>query len=123
MSETFTKKNDYTLTVTNDESRVLQEVDDVLNVQITSSLEKTFNFLSAQVTTVTRERIFQPRGSSSSGAAASVSIQMIIQNFSDIQSPEELKLMHRKLVELGGAPPELSDIMPILDKKNPGIGR
>ncbi|MBI3442031.1 MAG: hypothetical protein HY052_09585 [Proteobacteria bacterium] len=42
---------------------------------------------------------------------------MFIQNFSDIQSYGEIKMMHAKLPELDGHPPELSDVLSILNKK------
>ena len=54
-----------------------------------------------------KDYIFQARGGAESGSAVSVSTQIIIQNFSDIESPAELEFMRQKLLEMGGTPPEL----------------
>jgi hypothetical protein len=39
-----------------------------------------------------------------------VAMQMIIQNFDDIQSQAEIREMREKLVELGGSPPPLDEL-------------
>lgn len=69
------------------------------------SVMRIFNFKSAQVTTVYREWIADSAGNA-------VTSQMNVQNFSDIESPAEIRDMHAKLVELGGRPPALDDILP-----------
>ena len=117
MTETFIRENDYSLSV-------IQETEETLNgrsyyaTKQKFSLKRTFNFLSAQVTTLARESIISPSSSSSDATLSSLSMQMIIQNFSDFESKEEIRLMHEKLKELGGKPPELSFV---LDKKAHGL--
>jgi len=114
MSEEFKMDNDYTLSILQSASEKLNSYSSSYAAIQTSSLTKTFNFQSAQVTTIVRDSLFESHGSESGGSAA-ISTQMIIQNFSDIDSKEEIKLMHEKLVELGGHPPELSGTL----KKTP----
>ena len=116
MSEEFVKENDYTLSVVKQEVMELPSYGSY-NAQRTLSLTRTFNFMSAQVTTVIRDSLFESHGSESGGSAA-ISTQIIIQNFSDIDSKEEIKLMHQKLIEMDGKPPALPGT---LDKKVPGI--
>ena len=104
--KTFTKEDDYTLLVVTTDTTPLRSYGSY-NTEKVSNLTRTFNFMAAQVTTVIHDSLFESHGEHSGGSAA-VSTQMIIQNFSDIDSKEEIKLMHAKLVELGGHPPELS---------------
>lgn len=111
MAEEFKKDNDYTLSTTT----VLKN-DGIWK----SSLTKIFNFKSAQVTTLYRESIDRNSkyegGGSYTGPAAALTSQIVIENLRDLPSFEEVKLMHAKLIEMGGTPPELSDVIPIIDK-------
>ena len=116
MTEKFTKDNDYTISVITESSIEHKSENAGDKIYQVSSLTKTFNFLSAQVTMTRRDSIFQSRNTQG-GGSASVSTQMIIQNFRDIQSYAEIKLMHQKLRDLDGKPPELSEVLPILNKK------
>ena len=105
----FVKDNDYTLSVIHSDKEILPG--NYSNAQQVRkfSLTRIFNFLSQQVTTLTHDSIASPMYNSTGGdASAAISTQTIIQNFSDIDSKEEIKLMREKLVELGGHPPELS---------------
>lgn len=97
---TISKDNGYTLRV---------HTEDFTNAHHSRSITQLFNFKAAQVTTLAREWI------SVSGVTSST--QMNIQNFSDIESKEEIREMHAKLVELGGTPPALDDILPGMDRK------
>ena len=99
--EQFVKENDYTLSII----QKTEENDDGVTQKF--RLTRTFNFAAAQITTITSSMVYESRGSSAGGSAAT-SAQTTIQNFSDIDSKEEIKLMHEKLKELGGNPPELS---------------
>jgi hypothetical protein len=110
--EKFVKENAYTLSVVSEDRVVIHNnATGYDSGSSASSLTKTFNFLSAQVTTIARDSLFEWRNSQAGGSAAT-STQMIIQNFSDIESKEEIKLMREKLVEMGGTPPELSFELP-----------
>jgi hypothetical protein len=109
MQETFIRLNDYTL---------LQQIDapdEKISIYgeicIRTRITRTFNFLAAQMTTVTRDLTYEGRGREA-GGSSSVSTQAIIQNFSDIQSDGEIRLMHEKLKALKGSPPPLEDVMP-----------
>ncbi|MDP2206727.1 MAG: hypothetical protein Q8K65_10535 [Alphaproteobacteria bacterium] len=119
MKETFAKLNDYTLLQT------LRAADEETSAwgasfYVKSQLTRSFNFLSAQVTTISRDITFQSRGADA-GGSSSVSTQTIIQNFSDIQSDAEIRLMHEKLKEKSGNPPPLDDILRGMGKKNTGL--
>lgn len=114
--ERFVKENAYTLSV------VKQEIDlhrgDHASDKICEkfTLTRTFNFLSGQITTIACSNVSQSRGADAGGSSAA-STQMTIQNFDEIQSLKEIQLMHQKLVQLGGQPPDLSEIVPIMNKK------
>jgi hypothetical protein len=118
MEEIITKDNDFTLTVTH----LREEVDNsgYIGIKKSSSLRRTFNFLSAQVTTIVRDEIYQSRGSSV-GGSASVSVNTVIQNFDDIQSSAEIKYYHGVLIKQNGKPPPLEDIFPTISKQR-GVG-
>lgn len=116
MTEEFKKDNDYTISVVTETSN---KTKGEYAVESASILTRTFNFLSAQVTTTKQDSIYQSRGYHG-GGSSSIATQMFIHNFSDIQSYGEIKLMHAKLVEMGGTPPELSDIIPIITKGSGG---
>jgi len=119
MKEELIKLNDYTL---------IQQVQapDVTRsgynqgLKVLSQITRTFNFLSAQVTTTMRDVTFESRGADAGGSSA-VATQSFIQNFEDMQSPREIAYMHAKLKDLGGNPPPLEDIMGGLNKKS-GLG-
>lgn len=64
------------------------------------SLTRIFNFESRQVTTIYNDWIVAGNGSG-------VSSQMHVQNFSEVESQDEIRSMHAKLKEEGGNPPEL----------------
>jgi hypothetical protein len=89
MADGFEKLNDYTLRVTDDLGH---------NSNWGQGLTRLFNFKAGQVTTVFREWI-----STSNGAA--LTSQMQVQNFSDVESQDEIREMRGKLIELGGNPP------------------
>lgn len=107
MPEQTVKDSPYKISI------VTEDISNIDSVRRTFSIRKTFNFLSAQVTTVLREEAHDTY----SRKSISVSTQMFTQNFNDIQSAGEIRLMHEKLVELGGTPPDLSAIIPTMDKK------
>lgn len=67
------------------------------------NLTKIFNFESQQVTTIFDTWLI------SNGAGAALTSQMTVQNFSDVQSQEEIKRMWDKLVELKGKPSPLEE--------------
>lgn len=122
MRETFKRVNDYTLLQT------LRADDDETSAwgssfYVKSQLTRSFNFLSAQITTTSRDLTFQSRGSEA-GGSSSVSTQTIIENFRDVQSDAEIRLMHEKLKELKGKPPPIEEIMGGIGKKNtaPSLG-
>lgn len=122
MRETFKRVNDYTLLQT------LRADDDEASAwgssfYVKSQLTRSFNFLSAQITTTSRDVTFQSRGSEA-GGSSSVSAQTIIENFRDVQSDAEIRLMYEKLKELKGKPPPIEEIMGGIGKKNtaPSLG-
>ena len=69
------------------------------------SIARIFNFKAAQVTTIAREWI-------SGSAGNTIHSQLDVRNFSEIDSKDEIREMHKKLVELGGTPPAIDDILP-----------
>lgn len=116
MKEEFDKVNDYTLAV--------KLTLDSMGSDYSSSkheLTRIFNFQSGQVTTIARDWTHQDRGYEGGGSSASA-LQMSVQNFGDVERQGEIELMHRKLVELGGKPPQLSDILPSQVTKKPSSG-
>lgn len=88
-NENFEKINDYTLCASTELGH---------NAAWSHKLTRVFNFKAAQVTTVYREWISNSNGST-------VTSQMSLQNFSDVESQEEIRDMREKLIELGGNPP------------------
>lgn len=109
MQENFTKINDYTLRQTWEEPEQKMPGYSV-GLKIFSRITRTFNFLSAQVTTQTRDITFETRGPDA-GGSSSVAAQTVVQNFNEFQSDLEIRAMHKKLVELEGRPPELEDVL------------
>jgi hypothetical protein len=97
-SESFDKDNDYTL---------VQNTTYISTNHHNRSISRIFNFKAAQVTTVTREWI-------SSSAGNTIHSQLDVRNFSEIDSKDEIREMHQKLVALGGTPPAIDDILPPL---------
>jgi hypothetical protein len=87
--ETFEKVNDYTLCASTELGH---------NAAWAHKITRLFNFRAAQVTTVYREWISNSNGST-------VTSQMVMQNFGDVESQDEIRAMREKLVELGGNPP------------------
>jgi len=104
-TEELVKDNDYTLSVVRKGSWYDS------GVNFSSRITRTFNFLAAQVTTSTRDMTWQP-GGYKSGGSSGVSTTMTMQRFDEFQSDAEIRLMHAKLVELGGKPPAIDDILP-----------
>ncbi|MDE1152970.1 MAG: hypothetical protein PW788_10575 [Micavibrio sp.] len=88
-------------------------------VQKSDGYTRIFNFLAREVTTVTRDWVSEGRGSSAAGTS-SVSSSSHIQSFDDLPSDLEIRHMHAKLLELGGKPPALEDILPNTIGKKPG---
>lgn len=105
MKETFRKINDYTL------SHDVQ-MDKYANgyVEGKFELKRIFNFASGQITTIARDWLSQSRGSESGGSSGT-SLQMQVQDFTDLPSTVELEMMHKRLKELEGKPPELETIL------------
>lgn len=89
-TEDFEILNGYTLSVTNDFDR---------QAQADPELRRIFNFKARQVT-----NIF------SQWYSEGVSNSMVIQKFSELDSLAEVFDMHAKLKELGGNPPDISDL-------------
>jgi len=107
--EEFVRENDYTV------SAVRKGTGYEDGVSFNSRITRTFNFLAAQVTTLTRDITFQG-GGYNKGGSSGVSTTTTMQRFDEFQSDAEIRLMHQKLVELGGAPPALEDILPSRSK-------
>ncbi|MDY0008425.1 MAG: hypothetical protein RBS08_01840 [Bdellovibrionales bacterium] len=119
MNEKLIKINDYTIAQQLDAPHEnISGYGD--GIYIRARITRTFNFLAAQMTTVTRDLAYEGRGGSAGGSSA-ISTQTIIQNFSDIQSDAEITLMHGKLAELGGKPPALDTLTRGLGKKPSGL--
>jgi hypothetical protein len=106
--EEYVKDNDYTLSVNQTEEKVLART--AYPLTATSSITRTFNFLSQQITTTTRDYIYQP-AAHNYGGSSGVSVTTTIQNFRDIQSPEEIARMHARLLDMDGHPPDLDNVL------------
>lgn len=94
--EVFEKLNDYTLSVTNDFGR---------QAGADPELRRIFNFKARQVTSIY-----------SMWYSSSVTATMQVQKFSELDSLDEVKDMHKKLCELGGNPPGLADVVSPVNK-------
>jgi hypothetical protein len=94
--EVFEKLNDYTLSVTSDFAR---------HAQADPELRRIFNFKARQVTSI--YSMWYSNGITST---------MQIQKFSELDSLDEVKDMHKKLCDLGGEPPGLPDIVSPVNK-------
>lgn len=109
MREMFKKLNDYTLIHRIDAPE--EELDGYhRNLKINTRITRTFNFLSAQLTTTTRDMTYESRGGDA-GGSSSVSTQTIIENFDSIQSKAEIRLMHAELQKQNGKPPPLEEVL------------
>lgn len=108
LSEEYVKENDYTLSVERRRESKLSQTDYPLTA--VSSITRTFNFLAQQVTTVTRDLVYQAGGYKYGGSSA-VSATTTVQNFDDVQSQGEIAVMHAKLKSLGGNPPALEELV------------
>lgn len=104
-TEELTKDNDYTISV------VRKGENSHDGVRFNSRITRSFNFLAAQVTTTTRDITYQG-GGYQSGGSSGVSTTTTMQRFDEFQSDAEIRLMHLRLVALGGNPPALDDILP-----------
>lgn len=94
--EVFEKLNDYTLSVVNDFAR---------QAGADPELRRIFNFQARQVTNIY-----------SMWYGHAVSANMLVQKFSELDSLDEVKEMHKKLCEMGGNPPGLPDVVQPLGK-------
>lgn len=94
--EVFEKLNDYTLSVVNDFGRM---------GKADPELRRIFNFKARQVTSIY-----------TMWYSTAISTNMQVQKFSDLDSLDEVKDMHKKLCELGGNPPGLPDIVSPVNK-------
>lgn len=116
MKETFNKVGSY---IIRHDIRQHEGTDD--GVRKYNSYSRTFNFLSRQVTTIHRDWLYESRGSSAAGTAA-IATHEKTENFDDLASDAEVKFMHKKLVELGGTPPSLDEVLAnSLGKKSGGL--
>ena len=115
MMETFNKVSDYTLRI--DHSHREGSYD---GVERHSGYTRSFNFLSRQLTTTHRDWLVEGRGSNAGGSSA-IAAQTFIESFDDLPSDAEIKLMHAKLVELGGRPPALEEVLPNGMNKTPSL--
>ncbi len=107
MAEKYVAANAYTLDVI-DEKKIQFDSYGSQYMTHISSITRTFNFLAAQVTTMTRDLLFQSHGSDR-GGAASVATTTRTENFDDLPSTAEVRLMHETLTSLGGTPPALEE--------------
>jgi len=119
MKEELIKLNDYTLvqkTEAPDETRYNYNG----GLKVLSQVTRTFNFMSAQLTTTTRDVTFEGHSGAAGGTSA-IATQTFIQNFGDMESGREVAYMHAQLTALGGTPPPLEEITGGLNKKS-GVG-
>lgn len=85
--EVFEKLNDYTLSVVNDFSRM---------DQADPELRRIFNFAARNITSIY-----------SMWYGSAVTSNMTVTKFSELDSLDEVQMMHSKLCALGGNPPAL----------------
>ncbi len=112
MSETYNKLNDYTL-------EVVQRLGDSamsagsFNAPSDYRLTRIFNFGAGQVTTLARHYALSTSSAYSSHNSTSMasSVQMSVQDFTDLPSTYEVEAMHKKLIELKGNPPALDSVL------------
>lgn len=94
--EVFEVLNDYTLSVTNDFQR---------GGDSDPELRRIFNFRARQITNVF-----------SMWYGEGMSTNMQIQKFSELDSLDEVREMHRMLCNKGGNPPSMEDILNPISK-------
>jgi hypothetical protein len=104
--EEYVKDNDYTISIVRKQRDMLENSSPA--IWHDHSVTRTFNFLSRQVSTFTRDMTFQA-GGYKYGGSSSVATTMNIQNFDDLPSQAEVHLMHQKLSGMGGHPPLVDD--------------
>lgn len=114
ITEVFTKVNDYTLQVEQRQSRVVNNY-----ATLHTCCRNTFNFFARQVKTEQIESLYVSGTSDGVGRSAQQNLATSVQGFDDLSSSLEVKFMHEKLVELGGKPPSLEDILPNEMHKKP----
>jgi hypothetical protein len=117
---TYTREDDYTLLATS-------------NVPDGGKLCRYFNFAAGEITTVYHQKaeMKHSMGSNSHGYSNSTSVsvaltsQMSVRKFSELDSFNEITLMHKELVTRGGKPPALEDIIntAVATGKDMRIGR
>lgn len=102
----YRKENEFTLS-------------DTLETPGGGTLTRYFNFASATITTVFREKIYEKDSikNSSTGGGAGIAIgaaltsQMHVQKFSELDSLHEVTVLHKELEKHGGHPPPLEDLL------------
>lgn len=119
MKEELIKLNDYTLVQKTEASDTTRSGYSG-GLKVLSQTMRTFNFLSAQLTTTTRDVAYEGRGGDA-GGSTDIATQTFIQNFDDMQSGREVAHMHAQLIALGGNPPPLEEITGNISKKS-GVG-
>lgn len=111
MNKGYNVLNDYTLEVVQDLSDRSPNLGSY-NTHADYKLTRIFNFGTGQLTTLARHFSgIAGRYSSDPGAGIASSLQMQTQDFRDLPSLHEVRLMHAKLKELKGNPPPLEDIL------------
>lgn len=112
----FVIDNEYTL------SQITQRsLSDKNGFSSATVITRTFNFLAQQVTTHVRDTALGDSGGYSRGGAGGVSSTLTQQHFEEFRSEAEIIYMHKKLVELGGKPPAIAEVLRGLGKKNSGL--
>jgi hypothetical protein len=122
ITETFSVDNPYTLSVIRREEAALS-TQGGRPIETVSELTRSFNFAARQVTTCSRDYLYQVSVYDYPGFGG-VSSTLNIQNFDDVPAPDEIIAMHKKLVELGGTPPALDAALNTLSKPRalaPGV--
>ncbi len=120
MAEVYAALNPYTLRVVEEEKRTLDNYGSQYMTHL-SSITRTFNFLAAQVETVTRDLLYQSHGSER-GGAASVATLSRVEGFDELPSTAEVRYMHEKLKSLGGTPPALEETLGGFKKQLKPVG-
>lgn len=115
MKEVFNKLNDYTLRID-----FKQDEGSDNGVRKFNGYSRIFNFLAREVTTIHRDWLYEPRGGDAGGTSA-ISTHAETKSFDALASDAEVKVMHAKLVELGGTPPALEQVLP--DRLGKGTAR
>jgi hypothetical protein len=101
----YSKYNDYTLA---EEGAVAG-----------GTLTRHFNFAAATVTTIFQAKTVETQtlraygsdGGVSAGVGVAMTSQMQVHKFSELDCAREVVILHAKLVELGGTPPPLEEIL------------